>query len=430
MIALRPYQERSIAAVRAHYAAGRKRVLLVAPTGFGKTATASVLIHNARAKGRRVLFLVHRREILADTKRRLDALGLWTGMVLAGQPHDPLAEVQLASVQTVTARDILPPADLVVWDEAHHCAAETYRTIAAQYPDAWHLGLTATPMRADGGGLADAFDVLEVGATVRELVDGGDLAPCAALGPVAGGKGLALDPVDAVREHAAGRRVVAFQRSVEFSRECCARGGARWAHVDGETPAVERALILDRFARGDLDVVSNVFVLTEGWDCPVADVVLLGRSFSSAATYLQAVGRVLRVPADRPDKRALILDLGDNVREHGLPETEREYALDGKPIRRKEAAPPLCRVCGAARRPKSELCWRCAQPFPAPAPPRVRRDKLTAVTAAEAGGWTQRKRDRWEQLQAVARERGYKPGWAAHRFKSAFGHWPPRREAA
>ena len=206
---------------------------------------------------------------------RLEALGLRVGMILAGARADDAAEVQLASVQTITARQAVPPADLLVWDEAHHCAAETYRAIAARYPDAWHLGLTATPMRADGAGLGDAFDALVVGATVAELTRDGYLAPCDALAPVAEVKGIAQDPVEAVRAHAPDRRVVVFQRSVEYSRDCCARGGPRWAHVDGKTPAGERAATLERFARGELDVLSNVFVLTEGWDCPAADVVVL-----------------------------------------------------------------------------------------------------------------------------------------------------------
>lgn len=432
MIELRPYQTRTIDEVRALYARGTKRVLIVAPTGFGKTATASTLIRSARMRGKRVLFCVHRREILADTRRRLEALGLRVGMVLAGAKPDPDAEVQLASVQTITARQVVPPAELLVWDEAHHCAAETYRAIAAKYPDAWHLGLTATPMRADGAGLGDAFDALVVGATVRELVADGYLAPADALCPAVEGKGIAMDPVEAVAAHAPGRRVVMFQRSVEFSRDCCARGGPGWAHVDGETPARERADILARFAAGALDVVSNVFVLTEGWDCPAADTVVLARAFGSVATYLQAVGRVLRVPPDRPDKRALIVDLGDNVREHGMPEADREFALDGKPIRRKELAPTLCRMCGAVRRPDAPSCWRCAAVFPPPPRPVVRNVALASFDGAAltGAGMSLRKRAALEQLQAIARERGYKPGWVAHRFKSRFGHWPPRAGAA
>lgn len=432
MITLRPYQERAVAQVRALYARGTKRALLVAPTGFGKTAATSVLIQGARAKGRRVLFLVHRREILADTRRRLEALGLRVGMILAGARADDAAEVQLASVQTITARQAVPPADLLVWDEAHHCAAETYRAIAARYPDAWHLGLTATPMRADGAGLGDAFDALVVGATVAELTRDGYLAPCDALAPVAEVKGIAQDPVEAVRAHAPDRRVVVFQRSVEYSRDCCARGGPRWAHVDGKTPAGERAATLERFARGELDVLSNVFVLTEGWDCPAADVVVLARSFGSVATYLQAVGRVLRVPTERPDKRALIVDLGENVLEHGMPAAEREFGLGDKPIARRAPACALCRQCGAVRRGEEPACWRCARVFPPPPRPAVRNVALAEFDGAAltGAGMTHRKRAELARLEAFARSRGYKPGWIAHRFKARFGHFPPRAGVA
>ena len=271
-----------------------------------------------------------------------------------------------------------------------------------------------------------------VGATVAELTRDGYLAPCDALAPVAEVKGIAQDPVEAVRAHAPDRRVVVFQRSVEYSRDCCARGGPRWAHVDGKTPAGERAATLERFARGELDVLSNVFVLTEGWDCPAADVVVLARSFGSVATYLQAVGRVLRVPTERPDKRALIVDLGENVLEHGMPAAEREFGLGDKPIARRAPACALCRQCGAVRRGEEPACWRCARVFPPPPRPAVRNVALAEFDGAAltGAGMTHRKRAELARLEAFARSRGYKPGWIAHRFKARFGHFPPRAGVA
>ena len=166
---LRDYQVRAIDLVRAEYRRGRKAVLLVLPTGAGKTATASQLIAWAVARGRRCLFIVHRREIVLDTARRLRAAGVPCGVVMSSEARTD-APVQVCSIQTLVAREQHPPADLLVWDEAHHCAAETYRAIRAQYPAAWHLGLTATPERSDGAPLGDAFEALVAPISVAEQI--------------------------------------------------------------------------------------------------------------------------------------------------------------------------------------------------------------------------------------------------------------------
>jgi superfamily II DNA or RNA helicase len=159
VITLRPYQLDAIARVRTAMR-GTRRVLLVAPTGFGKTAVASELIRSAVERGRKVLFLVHRREIVHDTARRLRAAEVHCAICMAGVASHGEVPVTVASVQTIIAREARPPADLVIWDEAHHTVADSYREIASAYPDAYHLGLTATPERSDRQGLRDAFDAI------------------------------------------------------------------------------------------------------------------------------------------------------------------------------------------------------------------------------------------------------------------------------
>jgi DNA repair protein RadD len=423
---LRDYQIRAIDLVRAEYRRGRKAVLLVLPTGAGKTATASQLIAWAVARGRRCLFVVHRREIVLDTHRRLIAAGVPCGVVMAGEAVTD-ACVQVCSVQTLVARAQHPPADLIVWDEAHHCTAETYRDIRAQYPDAWHLGLTATPERSDGAPLGDAFEALVAPIAVSDLVAAGHLAPIDVIAPAARlQRAIGATPADAWREHADGRPAIVFTSTIAESQACVAAIGERAAHIDGSTPRRERDGILARFERGDLDVVSNCSVLTEGWDSARAEVCVLARGCGSLPVYLQTIGRVRRTGGNAA-KRCLLIDLAGAVHEHGMPDDAREWSLtEGQALRKESDREALstCLHCGAvvryaARGPK---CRKCGAAWPAAEPVEVRRQALVTTSVVIA---SRRERDaELERLRKIAHERGYKPGWASVRFKERFGIWP------
>ena len=421
---LRPHQTRAVADVRAAYARGCKRVLLVMPTGAGKTHAAAELIRLAVARGRRVLFAVHRREIVLDTHRRLIAAGVPCGLVMAGSPVTD-APVQVASVQTIAARGTHPRADLVIFDEAHHTAAETYRAIAAQYPGAYHLGLTATPERSDGVGMRDSFDELVIGATVAELTDAGYLAECDVVAPPGRQQGLAADPAEAWARLASGRPTVAFSRFVADSRALTATlmaQGVEARHIDGETPTRERDATLAAFARGEVQVLSNVGVLTEGWDSPRAKVCLLARGCGSAAVYLQMVGRILR--PDGSGARALVIDLAGVVHEHGMPDELRAFSLDGidrKPKGDREWI-SQCLACGftvlGAKR--GIACRQCGRSWPPP--PQVAMVAAPLTIAAPVS--RAERQATLVTLTATAKARGYKPGWVGVRFKEQYGFWP------
>jgi DNA repair protein RadD len=424
-VILRDYQLRAIDLVRGAYRRGRKAVLLVLPTGAGKTATASQLIAWAVARGRRCLFLVHRREIVLDTHRRLVAAGVPCGVVMADErPVD--APVQVCSVQTLVARQQHPSADLLVWDEAHHCAAETYREIRAQYPAAWHLGLTATPERSDGAPLGGAFETLLAPVQVADLVAAGHLAPIDVIAPAKRlQSAVAASPADAWREHAQGRPAVVFTSTIAESRECVASLGERAAHIDGSTPTRTRDEILRRFEAGELDVVSNCAVLTEGWDSARAEVCILARGCGSLPVYLQTIGRIRRT-GGRAEKRCLLIDLAGAVHEHGMPDEHRDWSLsEGQANRRSNReALSTCLHCGAVYRysQRGDECRRCGTAWPPPERPTITRQSLVPVAAIAATAMERAaKLNEWRR---IASERGYKPAWVGIRFKEAYGYWP------
>lgn len=404
---LRDYQNRAIEQVRAAFKETR-RVLLVMPTGAGKTATASQILAWAVTRNRRCLFIVHRREIVQDTHRRLLAGGVPCGLVMAGSPITD-APVQVCSVQTLAARGLHPPADFLVWDEAHHVAAATYMAIREKYVNAWHLGLTATPERADGRPLGDAFDQLVAPITVRELVEAGHLAPIDVIAPdVRLSKALAKTPADAIQDHAPGRPAVIFAQTIAESMrvrdDLLVLGRSAW-HVDGDTAYDERAAGIAAFESGLTDALCNVAVLTEGWDSARAEVCVLARGCGSLPVYLQAIGRVRR-NTGRPDKRCLLLDLPGASIEWGMPDDDRHWSLTQSQAEIRKA------------KKKQEANGNGVDPL------EITGDELRKREAADQIS-QERLIEYYRAQLKIAGSNGYKPGFAALRYKRKFGMYPP-----
>jgi DNA repair protein RadD len=297
---LRPYQHDVIAEVEAAVAAGQRRIIVVAPTGSGKTVVAAEIIRRELARGRSSLFLAHRREIIAQTSERLTEHGMPLGVhgvILAGRDAElrPQALVQVASIDTLLARAIrrdamrLPQAAIVIFDEAHRVRGRTRERLLKQYPDAILIGLTATPCRADGRGLGNLFEVMLVGPQVSELTKIGALVPAKVYGPVRSDvtKGVGTSQGDyvisqlsrrmntdvlvgdIVRDwlaHGEGRPTVVFAVDIAHSvniRNQFVGAGVPAEHLDCNTPTEQRAQILRRLAAGEIKVVSNAMVLTE-----------------------------------------------------------------------------------------------------------------------------------------------------------------------
>jgi superfamily II DNA or RNA helicase len=374
----------------------------------------------------------------------------------------------VASIATLYARAVrgskieLPPADLIVLDEAHHARARTYRRILESYPNAVVIGLTATPCRGDGRGLGNIFDKIIEGPPIAELIAGGHLVPSKVFAPtrpdLAGVRVERGDYVESqlakrmntdtlvgdIIEHwfrlADRRRTVVFATGVEHSvhiRNEFRQAAVLAEHLDGSTPAKERDAILAKLAAGQIDVVVNAMILTEGWDSPEVACLVLARPTRSLLLYRQMVGRVLRPAPGKTD--ALILDHAGAVFEHGFVEepitwtlhSDRRAENTAQTARTEGHAPRLttCPECKATRfqgRPCEACGWR---PQRRPAAFDVAEGELAHVDRAynvDAGFNEAGKLNFYRQLLWIADERGYQHGWAAHKHREKFGAWPPR----
>ena len=268
---LRPYQIEAIDEVQKVVAAGWRRVIAVAPTGSGKTVISSAIIKTAIADGKRILVLAHTREIIRQTSLKLYGHGIEHGIIQAGLVANPERPVQVANIQTLWTRAMrldrmpLPPADLLIVDEAHHCPATTYRKIIAEYPNAVLIGMTATPCRGDGRGLGGIFNVIVETPQVAELIEQKYLVRTRVYAPVDPDLrgvetrhgdyvelqlAVRMDRADLVGDivshwHKYGerRKTVCFAVSVAHSlhiRNEFIKSGVRAEHVDGSTPKAER----------------------------------------------------------------------------------------------------------------------------------------------------------------------------------------------
>lgn len=375
---LRPDQAAWIDALRRAYATGARRVLGRAETGFGKTHCATSVSLSAIATERTVLFVAPLREIVRDTASRFAAMGIYTGTIMAQEPVSPIARAQVASIQTLVSRfktggtKALPKANLVVIDEAHHGVADTWSEIAAQYPDAHHLLLSATPEGSGGRTLGPIADTIVEGPSMRVLREAGALVPYTLLAPPAPLDGeLAVDPVDAVlvgQHETVPRRAIVFCVSVDHACMVAAQLQKRGVPAEcivGDTDRETRDGVRERIASGATRALVVCGVALEGFDCPSLDHVVLAAAFGTMGRFRQAIGRGLR-PCPSTGKRSLLVhDLRGAVHLHGLPDEEVRWSLEGGSAAvRTEALPAIARCgdCGAIFRPGRAACPRCGAP--------------------------------------------------------------------
>lgn len=321
---MRPYQSEARTKIHEEWDSGRKRTLLVLPTGTGKTIVFSKIAEDQVRAGDRVLILAHRGELLDQAR---DKLFRSTGLQCAVEKAEESCRgswyrVVVGSVQTLMREKRLNqfPSDYfgtIIVDEAHHSVSDSYQTVLQHFPDTKVLGVTATPDRSDLRNLGQYFESLAYEYTLPKAIRDGYLCPIRAqtiplkldLSGVgvqsgdfkAGDLGTALDPyldqiADEMTNYCKGRKTVVFLPLVKTSqkfRDILKLRGFNAAEVNGESQ--DRAEVLRDFDAGRYDVLCNSMLLTEGWDCPSVDCIVVLRPTKVRSLYSQMVGRGTRL---------------------------------------------------------------------------------------------------------------------------------------
>ena len=393
------------------------RVLAVLPTGGGKTRIFCEIAAMARANGANVKILVHRRELLEQTPDKY--------------------------VQTIQSW-VPDGEDLVIVDEAHHSCARTWKAKILGCKKV--LGFTATPQRLDGGGLNVVFDAMVEGPNTATLIRGGYLSKYKLFCPPGQPdiKGLARKDGDYPRAKlsertseskvvaaavknwkllSGGRQTIGFCVSVahmEAVAESFETAGVRVGCIDGRMLGQDRKGVVEAFRTGDIQMLLSVDLISEGFDVPNCSCVLLLRPTQSLGLHLQQIGRALRPSGDV----AVILDAAGNSERHGMPDDEREWSLEGRKKERvglvANMAVRVCPVCFGVHKPMLRVCPYCG--FYHPLNSRIPEEADILLEEKKREMKEKRRmvgRARTiEELEEIAKERGYAHGWADNVLRS------------
>lgn len=342
---LRPYQNEAKNAVLSEWNNGIRRTLLVLPTGCGKTVVFAKITEDCVRSGKRVLILAHRGELLTQASDKIEkACGLKCAVEKADETClDSWYRITVGSVQTLMREKRLNNFshnyfDVIIIDEAHHAVSDSYTRILDHFQNADVLGVTATPDRGDMKNLGKVFQSLAYEYTLPKAIKEGYLSPIKAVTiPLkidftgvsiqagdfkASDIDTALDPylyqiAEEMKAYCLNRKTVVFLPLVKTSqkfRDILNQAGFTAAEVNGESP--DRAEILEAFDKGKYNVLCNSMLLTEGWDCPSVNCVVVLRPTKVRSLYSQMVGRGTRLCEGKTE--LLLLDFLWHTERHEL----------------------------------------------------------------------------------------------------------------
>lgn len=446
---LRDYQVETIDNVLTSMKNGHRSIIVQQPPRTGKTVIMSEIARRTTANHNRILFLVHRKEIVDQVKKTFVANDVDMNLATIGM------------VQTLTRRvETLKQPAIIFVDEAHHVLAKSYRRILDAFPDAFKLLFTATPTRLSGEGFEEVADDLIQGKQVSWLIEHGNLAPVDYYAPKQIDTNLlkqkrtgeftedsieqAMKPkiygnaVNNYRKLADGKQAIAYTYNVASAKKLADafnQAGISACSVDGKTPKDEREKIINDYRNGTIQIVTNAELFTEGLDLPNVDCVIMLRPTQSLSLFLQFGMRAMN---PREGKTAIIIDHVGNVERFGLPTDDRNWSLSGTEKQQQTSGETIkgvtvCESCFSTFYRTSDVCPNCGATL-------TEEKVIEVVEDAELQKIEQRKNrakqiledkalmeiadkkpselNSYAQLKAYAKLHGYKPGWVYFQAKT------------
>ena len=437
---LRPYQNELVEQLRTAWRQGYKAPCIVLPCGGGKSCILAEIAKRTTANDKRVLFLVHRKELVEQIVKTFCRWGV----------DMRLCDVMM--VQTACRRKNLPKPSLIMTDENHHSLASSYRKIYDRFPDISRVGVTATPVRLNGDGLGDVNDKLIVGVSAKWLIEHHCLSPYDYFAPnVADLTGIHTkmgeyvsadiekamikkavfgDVIAYYKRLAGGKKAICYCATIRHSvkmAEMFRQAGISAEHIDGETPPAERSRIVSDFREGKITILCNVDLISEGFDVPDCECAILLRPTKSLTLYIQQSMRCMRY---KEGKRAVILDHVGNYVRFGMPDDDRQWSLAKKDKKQREKSDGvnvrMCPECYYTFNPDTTekidgktACPQCGHVFES----KERKvEEETAAKLEKIEGFrvhydSPDECQSYGDLLAYAKRKGYKPGWAYYKAK-------------
>lgn len=442
MYQLFDYQQKLVAGARNALAKGNKGVLIVSPPGSGKSVVIAEIARLTALKKNRVLFFVHRQELVEQIKESFIEQGV------------DLNYCTIMTVGKVANRlKILPKPNLIIVDESQHSRAKTYQKIFNYYSDVPRLGFTGSPWRLSGKGFKDIYSVMVQGPKTKWLIDHHKLAPFTVYGYQLGDKNMlrhgstgdytkrSMDNytrsiihgsiVKSWLKFAKDRKTIVYCHSVSFSKKVAQafrNAGINAVHADAKTPESKRDKIMTDFKKGKIKVLCNVELYGEGVNVPDCSCVVLLRPTESLVIYLQQSMRCMRY---QPNKHAVIIDQVGNFEKFGLPDQDRQWTLEDRekhPHREGSTtdgpAIKTCPECFAVIEAKNVTCPLCGHDFSTEIR-RIKQRKDQELSAIKTQKFhidlIARKKvselTSMHELSLYAKAKGYKHGWIFYQAK-------------